>query len=230
MTYTSDAVLAPPSPLPRRMKAPSWLDLRLVAGVVLVIASVLLGATVVSAADHRQPRWALSHDLAAGTVLTSSDVHPVRVQLGATDANYLPVSEPVVGRTLHGGGRAGQLLARAELSTPEPGVAVSVPLRATNGPEIVRGDRVTVWLSTKTCQATVLLSGVPVQAVTRGSGASFSSDGGTVLELRLPSAQAKLVVAALDLPGAVVRAGVLSDGQDADQPATELSRCGSAGS
>lgn len=218
-----------PSPVARRTRTPSWLDLRLVAGVILVLASVLVGATVLSSADHRQARWELTRDLAAGTVLTSADVRPVRVQLGSADSRYLPVSEPVVGRSLQGSLRAGELLPRAALVAPAPGVAVTIPLRPDNGPAIGQGDRITVWLSTKTCQATVLLSGVAVQSAQQPTESTFGTDGGVVLVVRVPAADARRVVAALDLDGAVIRAGVLSGGQQPEPVASDLSGCAGAG-
>ena len=46
-----------PGPAPRRVRPPRWLDLRLVLGVLLVLASVLLGARIVSAADVTVPVW-----------------------------------------------------------------------------------------------------------------------------------------------------------------------------
>src|SRR4051794_32919907 len=51
-------------PTPRRVRPPRWLDLRLVLGVLLVLASVLLGARVVGAADATVPVWAVTGDLA----------------------------------------------------------------------------------------------------------------------------------------------------------------------
>jgi Chaperone for flagella basal body P-ring formation len=214
-----------PSPPARRVRPPSWLDLRLIAGVVLVLASVVGGALALSSADHRQARWAVKRDLAAGTVLTSADLQAVRVQLGGTDQQYLPVTEPVVGRALQAPVQAGQLLPRSVLATPDQGIAVTVPLRPDNGPAIQQGDRITVWLSTKSCQGLVLLSGVPVQSVSRSADAGFGSDTGSVLVVDLPGSDARRVVAALDLDGAVIRAGVLSGGQPADPVAPDLAEC-----
>jgi hypothetical protein len=225
MTDTS-ATFAEPSPAPRRLQQPSWLDLRLVLGVAMVVASVAGGALALSAADHRQARWAITRDLAAGTVLSSADVRAVRVQLGSSDQEYLPVTEAVVGRTVHSSVRSGQLLPRSVLATPAEGVAVTIPLRPDNGPTISRGDRITVWLSTKSCQGEVLLSGVPVQSVARSADASFGSDTGSVLVVELPGPAARRVVAALDLDGAVIRAGVLSGGQSADPVSADLTGCG----
>ncbi|MEO6703568.1 MAG: SAF domain-containing protein, partial [Jatrophihabitantaceae bacterium] len=124
MTDTSSRFDVEPSPPARRRLTPSWVDPRLIAGLALVLVSVLLGASVLSAADHRQSRWALNRDLAAGTVLTGGDVHPVRVQLGAADSRYLPASQAVIGQTLQASGKSGELLSRAQLGNPLPGVGV----------------------------------------------------------------------------------------------------------
>ncbi|HJQ00920.1 MAG TPA: SAF domain-containing protein [Jatrophihabitans sp.] len=223
----TDTGLRPPeqSPAARRVSPPSWLDLRLVGGVVLVLAAVLLGAVTLASADHRQARWALSRDLAAGTVLTPADVHPVRVQLGSADSRYLPIGEAVTGRTLRQAGQAGELLSRAQLAVPPVGVDVTVGLRPENEPTIVRGDRITLWLSTKSCRAVVLLSGVTVQAVQKPGSSTFGTDQATVLVLRVSAADATRVVSAQDLTGAVIRAGILSGGQQPEPAAPDLADC-----
>jgi len=200
-----------------------------VAGVVLVLASVVGGAMTISSADHRQSRWAVTRDLATGTVLTAADLRPVRVQLGASDDQYLPVTEAVVGRELQSELRSGQLLPKTVLTAPERGITVTVPLRPDNGPAIERGQRVTLWLSTKTCHGQVLLSGPPVQDVTRSGDAGFGTDSGSVLVVNVPASDARRVVAALDLDGAVIRAGILSAGQAADPVTADRAGCAGAG-
>src|SRR4051812_29815423 len=64
----------PGGPVPRRVRPPRWLDLRLVLGVLLVLGSVLLGARVVTAADATVPVWSAAGNLAAGTVLSDDDL------------------------------------------------------------------------------------------------------------------------------------------------------------
>lgn len=44
----------PTSPAARRLASPRWLDGRLVLGVLLVLASVLVGARLLSSADRSQ--------------------------------------------------------------------------------------------------------------------------------------------------------------------------------
>jgi len=179
----------------------------------------------VSAADRREPRWAAARDLAEGTVLTDADLRPVRVQLGDSDNRYLSISEAVIGRTVHRPLRAGELLPRTVVGQPEPGVSVTIPLPSDNAPEIGRGDRITVWLSTKTCRGQVLLSGAPVQRVSGAADGGFGSSGGSVLVVTVPSGDAQRVVSALDLPGAVIRAGVLGSGQAPAPVVEDLTGC-----
>lgn len=225
MTDTSLPSREPMSPVPRRLIRPRWLDARLVGGVVLVLVAVLLGSVVVSSADRRRPVWSVSHDLAAGTVLTSADLRPVRVQLGAATSRYLASDVAVAGRTVRRSLRAGELLAVAEMSDPEPGVTVTIPMQPENAPQISRGERITLWLSTKTCRGVVLLSGVPVQSAEKVSGSAFGSTTGSLLVVRVSAADAKRVVSSLDLEGAVLRAGVLSAAEQPEPQSAALASC-----
>jgi len=198
---------------------------RLVIGVLLIIGSVLTGAAVVAAADHRQAYWSLTRDLAPGTVLSAVDLRVVRVQLGTAHSAYVRSSEAVVGRALSAAARGGALLSRTDLTDPPRGVSVTVPLPPDNGPKVAPGDRITLYLSTKTCRGVVLLSGATVQAVRQSGQSSFAADNGSVVQLTVPAADARRLVASLDLPGAVVRVGVLSSGQQADSTGDGLSGC-----
>ncbi|MBV9823266.1 MAG: SAF domain-containing protein [Actinobacteria bacterium] len=215
----------PPSPVPRRFTRPRWVEPRLIGGVVLVLVSVLLGSALVSSADHRRPVWSLSRDVAAGTVLTGADLRPVRVQLGAAASRYLSTDVAAAGRTVQHALRSGELLATAELADPAPGVTVTIPMRPENAPEISRGERITVWLSTKTCRGVVLLSGVPVQSAGKVSASAFGSTAGALLVVRVSAADARRVVSALDLDGAVLRAGVLSPAERPEPQSESLTGC-----
>jgi hypothetical protein len=217
------------SPAPRRLAPPRWLDPRLIGGVVLVLVAVLLGSVVVSSADHRQPVWSLSRDVAAGTVLTGADLRPVRVQLGSVASRYVGTDVAVAGRTVHRSLHAGELLTAAEVTDPEPGVTVTIPIRPENAPEISRGQRITLWLSTKSCRGLVLLSGVPVQSAGKVTGSAFGSTTGSLLVVRVSAADAQRVVSSLDLDGAVLRAGVLSPGEQPQPPSDALAGCAGSG-
>jgi hypothetical protein len=198
----------PPSPAPKRLRAPRWLDLRLVAGVVLVLAAVLLGARVVSGARQTQRMLALTRDLAAGSTVQADDLTTVEVRLPA-DGVYLADEDQVVGRQLNRPLGKGELVPAAALETATGTTTISVPLQARDAPQLRRGQRIEVWLSTPTCRSAVLLADVTVQAVHAGSDAIGAGVGQDVV-LSVSPALAGRVVAALADKDAVVRAGVLT--------------------
>ena len=210
-----DAPPAPapgPSPRPRRVAAPSWLDLRLALGVLLVLGSVLLGAKVVAGARHEYPRVAVRHDLAAGVVLSASDLRLVQVQLpDGGRRTYLTHLRDAVGHRLTRPITSGELLPRAALDLVPAQTTVTVPLAAGSAPELRKGQRIEVWLSTPACSSIVLLPDVPVQAVhTEGGGAFGAGSDGQDVVISVPAGLAERVVGALALTDAHLRAGVLT--------------------
>ncbi|MDQ2751307.1 MAG: SAF domain-containing protein [Pseudonocardiales bacterium] len=200
-----------PSPAPRRIKAPSWLDLRLVVGVVLVLGSVAFGAKVVSGASHTYRMLAVTRDLAAGTLLSRDDVTAVRVQLPEHGHGiYLSSGTDVLGRQLNRSLASGELLPAAALGTAAALTTLTVPFTADNAPVLAAGQRVEIWLSTKTCASVVLLADVTVQDVRVATGGSFSSSGGQNVVVSVAPELAGRVVGALARDGATIRAGILT--------------------
>jgi hypothetical protein len=203
------------SPTPKRVKTPSWLDLRLVTGVVLVLASVLIGAKVVSGAHHTYRMLAVTHDLATGATLKSADVALVDVQLPDHGHGiYLSDASHAVGRQLNRALAEGELLPVGALGDKPTVTTLSVPLEAGNAPALRSGQRIKVWVSTKTCPSVVLLADVTVQDV-RASDGQIGSSGGQDVVLGVSAALADRVVTALARDGAVIRAGVLTGAQRA---------------
>lgn len=199
------------SPVPRRLKAPSWLDLRLVIGLVLVLGSVLLGAKIVSGANHTYRMLAVTRDLAAGTLLSHDDVVAVRVQLpGHGQGVYVSGDDDVLGKQLNRAVASGELLPAAALGTAAALTTVTVPFTADNAPTLAAGQRVKIWLSTKTCASIVLLGDVTVQDVHAATGGSFSSSGGQHVVVSVSPDLAGRVIGALARDGATIRAGILS--------------------
>lgn len=137
-----------PSPPASRLERPRWLDPRLVAGLLLVLGSVVVGARVVAAADDTTPVLVATSDLAPGQPLTGSMVETRDVVLdgnlelyytGAVGAGYVvvrPVDE-------------GELLARSAVapSTDTGAIRyVTVAVPATEVPSgLAPGDVVDVW-------------------------------------------------------------------------------------
>ncbi|MCW2606555.1 MAG: hypothetical protein JWO60_1248 [Frankiales bacterium] len=72
---------APVSPKANRLASPSWLDTRLVLGVLLVLVSVVVGARVLSSASTTQAVLVAKRDLPAGATLTAEDLEVEEVRL-----------------------------------------------------------------------------------------------------------------------------------------------------
>ena len=135
-----------PSPPARRSRAARWLDLRLLIGLVLVVAAVIVGARIVSAADETVTVWAINKDLAAGSTLTADDLHTVDVGLDGHASAYIAATSDPNGKTLSRDVSAGDLLPVAAIveDTDLVGLALSVP--ASNVPlTVARGDRVSIY-------------------------------------------------------------------------------------
>jgi hypothetical protein len=204
-----------PSPRPRRISTPRWFDLRLVLGIVLVLAAVLVGALVVSRARHTEKELAVTRDLAAGTRVQTGDVHQIDVQLPDDvrhDAAYLSDPAQVVGKVLNRPLHRGELVPAAVLAAAGGSqTTVSVPFEADAAPNLARGERITVWLSTRSCPSIVLLPDVTVQDVRAAASGGFSTSGtGQDVVVSVAPALAQRVVAALAIQDATIRAGVLS--------------------
>jgi SAF domain-containing protein len=208
---TTHSAAVPGSPRPRRIATPSWFDARLVLGIVLVLGSVLVGARVVSNAKHTYPRVVVRGDLAAGTVLTAGDVELAQVQLsGPGRARYLPEVTDAVGKQLNRAVTAGELLPASALARPRPQTTVTVPLASGAAPDLRKGQRIELWVSTKTCPSVVVLPDVTVQAVhADGSGSFSAGTGGQDVVISVDPALADRVITALALDDGTVRAGVL---------------------
>lgn len=116
--------------MPRRVRPPRWLDLRLVLGVLLVLGSVLLGARIISSASATVPVWAAAGDLAAGTVLDTPDLVAVQVRLDDAARSYLSAATRPGGRTLSRAVHRGELLPRSALDAPPALVQLALPVQA----------------------------------------------------------------------------------------------------
>jgi hypothetical protein len=198
------------SPSARRLKTPSWFDPRLVVGIALVLGSVLIGATVVSRAERTYRMLAMGRDLAAGATVRAEDVTVVRVRLPDRGSGvYLDRIGDVVGRQLNRALSRGELVPAAALDSPPTLTTVSVPFAPGDAPQLGRGQRIEVWVSTKSCPSVVLLADVTVQDV-RVSDATFGSRRGQDVVLSIEPPLADRVVAALAREGATIRAGVLT--------------------
>jgi hypothetical protein len=174
------------SPRAARLGRPRWLDPRLVAGLLLVLGSVVLGTRIIAAADDTVPVLVAATDLAPGQPLTEAMVETRQVVLdgnadlyhtGDVGAGYVVVS-PV---------REGELLARSAVaaSADAPAVRyVTVAVPTTEAPAgLAAGGAVDVWRTqaeqSDEPAASPVLADVTVTAVDTG-GSGLTGPGGQV--------------------------------------------------
>ncbi len=141
-----------PEPSAARLRPPSWRDARLIVGLVLVLASVALGARVVAAADDTVPVWAAGGTLPAGRTLADGDLRAVRVRLGAGAAPYLAVGDPLPpGAVLLRAVGAGELVPASAVGPPQAWTRrpVAIPLTGPVPDGLRVGARVDVWSSAR---------------------------------------------------------------------------------
>ena len=181
-----------PAPTAARLRRARWLDPRLLAGVLLVLGSVVAGATLVAAADDTVPVWAVTADLGRDTALRGDDlvVRQVRLQDGAD--RYLSASGPSpAGRVLTRPVGGGELLPASALGGDgaarlrEVGVTVS---RATG---LARGAVVDVYSvpesrAGRSAPARMVLAGVTVAQVEETSR-TLGAVSGRGVALLLPT-------------------------------------------
>jgi hypothetical protein len=211
-------------PIARRLRPPTWHDRRLLAGVVLVLASVVLGATVIGRADTSSPVLAAKHTLLPGQRLTGDDLQVVRVRLADVSGRYLPAGEElrpgdVVIRVV----LSGELVPRSAVGGPDSVSSrpVAVPVSAAAVEGLRPGALVDVWIAAKgtdpgTYEApTSVARNAEVVAVSARGGV-LSSSGEATVRLLLSQELVGSVLAAVDnqdrvnvvpVPGSVPRGG-----------------------
>lgn len=208
------------SPEPRRITTPGWLDLRLVLGVVLVLAAVLIGATVVSRAGDTRPSVTATRDLEPGTILTAADLRITQIKLSDTDDHvYLRRVQDAIGKSLDRRVSKDELLPAGSVEKVTARTTVALPLASGTAPRLHDGERIELWVSTKSCAAVVLLPDVTVQDVRTTDDGSFGSGSGEQdIVISVTPALSRRVVAALAIDGAQIRAGVLVGGDPTSIP------------
>jgi hypothetical protein len=139
------------SPTARRGIHSRWRDPRLVLGVLLVLASVLVGARVLAGADDTTPLWAATRDLPAGSQVSADDVEVVDVSLGSeVGTAYLSATAPLTsGLVLAKPLAAHELLTRSAVDPSAPAPVAQLPLGVASSSmpsDLAPGDIVDVWV------------------------------------------------------------------------------------
>lgn len=172
------------APVPRRTSRPRWLDVRVIGGILLVVAAVVVGARVVGASSHTTPVWAASRNLAAGTVLTAADLTAVDVNLAGNATHYLAADKAasgVVGASLGTGVRAGELVPLSAVQPTQAGKVVVIGVTPDRMPPgVTHGSSIDLYLTsggstTSSPAVTTLVSaGLVVQSVTAPASGGLS--------------------------------------------------------
>lgn len=134
-----------------RATAPGWRDVRLWVGLLIVAASVLVGARVLASADDTVAVWAAREDLVAGSTVAAEDVVAVRVRFrdAAQLEGYLPADAAWEdGRVLLRDVGAGELVPLAATGEEPDDTVRLLPIAvdpAQVPPGVVAGSVVDVW-------------------------------------------------------------------------------------
>ena len=205
---TVPASTALPAATAARLRRPSWRDARLLVGLVLVLASVALGARVVALADDTIPVYAARVALPPGTALSADDLVVARARITGTRGEYLEAGDPlpesqVLLRQV-GAGELVPLSAVGSVSalTTRP---VMVPLDGVPPAGLVTGALADVWASERsTGTGTGATYGAP-KRIARDvevfhvveDDRSLSAASGASVEVLLDEAELPLVLDAL---------------------------------
>lgn len=197
-----------PAPVAARLKPPGWLDGRLIAGVLLVLLSVVIGAKVVASSDRYDVVWAASRDVAAGTTLTKADLEQAQVRFRDHGKGYFGTSGgSLVGRTTTQPLAAGQLIpvAAVPAAAPSPTRLVTLPVAKLHMPRggDLQGEQVDVYVTPKATAGQpqpapqLVLANVTI-ADTINDSSALGGSGGSGVVLSVPMTYVDAVVAAAE--------------------------------
>lgn len=201
-------------PAPRRIGRPKWLSVRVIVGVLILVAAIAIGSRVVGAASRTAPVWALTHDLAPGTVIAQSDLVAVEVNLGANAAAYVATAASVHGQVLNRQVVAGELLPATAVQQVGDARVLNVAVAAEHlAPGLGHGSVADIYLITgraavigEAISTRLIKQGVTIQSVTApaSGGLSGASSSRYQVALLLPPVDADVLVRRLPLGDPVI--------------------------
>ena len=193
----------------RRLRRPSWRDGRLIVGLLLILASVALGARIMAFADHTVPVYAAASPLVPGERLMPERLTRVNVALGDVARTYLAASDPLPeGAVVVREVRAGELLPAAALATAQD--AARTPVMVSVSPDsarvLVTGSVVDVWVNDKAPGAGTptygtprrLVTGAPVGLVPAADEGRLSGAPTSGVQVLVPNGDVERLIAAMD--------------------------------
>lgn len=167
-----------------RLRRPRWKDPRLIVGIVLVVASVLMGALLVSRLAETTPVLVARSPIVPGDVIGPENLATVEMRLGEQDGLYVGSldavpSGAVATRTV----QAGELIPLSAVgqSSDVPLRPIVIPVDATVAESVAPGATVELWHTSPesddgtSADAELLVSAGIVRNIDEGSSLGMRS-------------------------------------------------------
>ena len=136
-----------------RFRKPGFRDPKLLAGVLIILLSVLGVVGLVRATNQTQPYYVASKDIGIGEKITTENVTVAQIKLGDSAGMYLSAEQVIAdGSVATRPIAAGELLSSRSLSNEvsDGRRLVTLLLDQYAVAEYVPGDRVDIWVAYKT--------------------------------------------------------------------------------
>lgn len=207
------SVIDLPAPVASRLRRPGWRDPRLLAGIAMVAASVLLGSWVVRTAQATVPVYVARAALVPGDRLDASTLAVVDVRLGTVGAHrYLSADEPlpdaVVVRVV-GRGELVPASAVGDAATLDAR-PVSVTLEHAPSKDVTSGAQVDLWFTPTPAAGADAAPARPRQLATNlvvaevaAQDGAFRVAGATQVQVLVPSGELADVLEATAADGTI---------------------------
>ncbi|WP_206447269.1 hypothetical protein [Agrococcus sp. KRD186] len=179
----------------------TWMDPRLVIGVVLVLVSLAGVWFVVQQASRTETAWAATRTLLPGDIVAAGDVEQVDVRLPQSQDRYLDAAADPVGMLVASTVGAGEVLPVRVLgdAASEDRSAVVVDIEGALPRAVRTGSLVDVWTAAPTEDGyeapAVLIDDAIVVGVLEDEGILASS--AQQLELLVPTGETSLLLEAM---------------------------------
>lgn len=167
-----------------RLRRPRWRDPRLIVGIVLVVASVLMGALLVSRLSETTPVLIAKGPIAPGDPLDAETLTTVELRLGDQQELYVGSFDAVPEGAVAGRAvQAGEMLPVSAVGQPEDVALrpVVIPVDASVAESVVPGATVELWHTSPAPQdggsgeARLLVEEAIVRRVDEGSSLGMRS-------------------------------------------------------
>jgi hypothetical protein len=216
------SVMDLPAPVAARLRRPGWRDPRLLAGIAMVAASVLLGSWAVRTAQATVPVYVTRAALVPGDRVAADDLAVVDVRLGTVNLDHYLRADQAMAQdvvAVRAVGRGELVPASAVGSAAELDLRpVSVTLERAPSGDVVPGALVDLWFTppapddgAAAKEPRELAGGLTVAEVTTPTGA-FRASGGSAVQVLVPTSLLPAVLTALAAEGTVDVVPVLGSG------------------